>query len=725
MASLAQAGRPMRLTTPLGGDTLVIEGLSGRETVSRQFVLTLDLISLDSAIDPTKLLRKPVCVTVDLTAGGSRYFHGLVNRFSQLGRDADQLVSYRAEVVPWTWFLSATTNSRIFQQMSVPDIVKKIFSDRSLSDYRLSLSGTYSPRDYCVQYRETDLDFVSRLLEEEGIFYYFEHAADKHTLVIADSPSAIKVGPLGKMAVASTGAGGFKTESITAFEVDAAFFSGKVGVTDYNMETPSLNLLSGSPTTISGIDNTTLQLYDYPGKFGAPSDGDRYARLQMEQAESTYSTVSGGAVGAAIACGTKVEVNSFYRRDANKLYLVLNVAHSGTQPGYRSATAGAPFSFTQSFTGMPATVIYHPPRLTPKAVVRGAQTALVVGPAGEEIFTDKYSRVKVQFFWDQQGKKDDNSSCWVRVSSVWAGKQWGFIQIPRIGQEVIVDFLEGDPDRPIIVGRVYNADQMPPYTLPANKTQSGVLTRSSAGGSPATANELRFEDKKGSEEILLHAEKDRTIEVEHDETHWVGNDRTKNVDHDETVHVKHDRTETVDNNETIAIHGSRTETVDKDETISIHGNRTETVDKDESVTVSGNRTTTISKNLSTTVGQADSLSVADTQSVSVGKDQTVSIGGAQTEDVGKDRSVSVAGADTLSISKGWTANANGSIAIESKQGITIKCGQNSITIDQSGIQINGMQVKLDSKTTADIHGLMTSVKADAMLTVKGAITMIN
>jgi type VI secretion system secreted protein VgrG len=437
----------------------------------------------------------------------------------------------------------------------------------------------------------------------------------------------------------------------------------------------------------------------------------------MEEQEASSAMVSGTAMGAALACGTKVEVADYYRRDANKPYLVTSVHHTATNGSFRSATAGTAYMFAQGFEGIPASVVYRPPRVTPKAIVRGVQTAVVVGPAGEEIYVDKYGRVKVQFFWDQEGKKNEQSSCYVRVATAWAGKQWGIIQIPRIGQEVIVDFLEGDPDRPIIVGRVYNAEQMPPYDLPANKTQSGVKSRSSLGGGAADFNEFRFEDKKGSEQVLLHAQKALDIEVEADETHSVGHDRTKTIEHDETVHVKHDRTETVDNNETITISGARSETVAKDETITINGARTESVDKDESVTISGSRTSSIGKDLSESIGGAATHDI--------GKDHTISVGGALTHKIKKDRSVTIDGGDSLSIKKGLAVEANTSIAMEGKTTIELKVGSNSIKIDQSGITIKGMQVKIEGTVMTEVKGLLTNIKADTMLTVKGAVTMIN
>jgi type VI secretion system secreted protein VgrG len=389
--------------------------------------------------------------------------------------------------------------------------------------------------------------------------------------------------------------------------------------------------------------------------------------------------------------------------------LVLSVKHQGTNGSFRAETAGSSFEFLQTFTGMPATVPYRPPRITPKAVVRGAQTALVVGPAGEEIYVDKYGRVKVQFYWDREGKKDEKSSCYIRVATTWAGKQWGFIHIPRIGQEVVVDFLEGDPDRPIIVGSMWNAEEMPPYALPGNKTQSGGKSRSTMSGSAANFNELRFEDKKDSEMLTLHAEKDSTIETEHDEVHWVGHDRKKTIDNDETVQVKHDRTETVDNNETITIHGSRSETLDKDETIIIHGGRVETVDKDEVITIKGALSTGIEKS----------------EVHKVTEDQKVDIGGALTLKTGKDRSVEVGANDKLKVSQGLSVSAGTTISIEANSSIEIKVGANSIKIDTTGVTINGMQVQIEGKTKTEVKGMMTNINADAMLAMKGALTTIN
>jgi type VI secretion system secreted protein VgrG len=706
----------MRVDTPLGADVLLLERVECDEGVSEQYEMALYMLSVDPAIDPKKLLRQPISVSIDLSAGGERFFHGIVKRFVQLGK-TESLVSYRAEVVPRTWLMSLATDCRIYQQKSVPDIVKSVFSDFGITDVKLQLSGQYSPREYCVQYRETHLDFVSRLMEEEGIFYFFEHTKDKHTIVLADSTSAVKPGPSAKLKMSFSENQVASEDTITEIAVDSEVMSGKVTLVDYNDTMPKRfeSTMAANPKG-TGFDK--LRRFDYPGRFAAVSDGDRLARLRMEELESLGTMVSGVTVYRGLASGQKVDVTDHYRKDVNQSYHVLSASHLAVEGGYRTGDQ-TPFSFQTSFEAIPHAVPYRPACVTPRAVVHGTQTALVVGPAGEEIFVDKYGRVKVQFFWDQLGKKDDKSSCWVRVSSSWAGKQWGFIMIPRIGQEVIVDFLEGDPDRPIITGRVYNGEQMPPWALPANSTQAGVITRSSPQGSAANHNAIRFEDKKGSEQLFIHAEKNQDIEVESDETHWVGHDRTKTIDNDETTHVKHNRTETVDNDETITINGARTETVAKDETITITGNRTETVGKNESVTVGENHALTI--------GKDDSVSIGGQRAQTIGKDDTIDVGKGVALTIGKDYVTKVGGAVNTKVDgSGVTLKVgSGSIKYDAMGGIELKVGGSSIKIDQSGVTIKGIKISIEASAAAEMKGAMTTVKADAVMTVKGAVTMIN
>jgi type VI secretion system secreted protein VgrG len=400
----------------------------------------------------------------------------------------------------------------------------------------------------------------------------------------------------------------------------------------------------------------------------------------------------------------------------NATYLLTEVQHAASVgDGYDTSTAaGGEAHYTNSFTCMPYDVPYRPQRLTPKPIVQGPQTATVVGKAGEEIWTDKFGRVKVQFHWDREGRRDENSSCWIRVSHPWAGKGWGAVSIPRMGQEVIVDFLEGDPDQPIITGRVYNAEQMPPYGLPANQTQSGVKSRSSKEGTPDNFNEIRFEDKKGEEQLFIHAEKNQDIEVENDETHWVGRDRRKTIDQDETTEVKRDRTETVGRNESITIGDNRTEKVGKDESITIGDNRTEKVGKDESITIGDNRTEKVGKDESITigdnrtenVGKNESITIGDNRTEKVGKDESITIGDNRTENVGKDETVSVGNNRSHRIGDNDALSVGKVLSITAGDQITIKTGSASIIMKKDGtitIQGKDITVKGSGKITINAN----------------------
>jgi type VI secretion system secreted protein VgrG len=391
--------------------------------------------------------------------------------------------------------------------------------------------------------------------------------------------------------------------------------------------------------------------------------------------------------------------------------------------GYRST--GAEFAYDNRFTCIPVALPFRPQRTSRKPVVQGTQTAVVVGPAGEEIFTDKYSRVKVQFHWDAEGKNNADSACWCRVGTPWAGKQWGMIHIPRIGQEVIVAFEEGDPDKPIIVGSVYNAEQMPPYALPGDKTQSGIKTRSSLGGTPENCNEICFEDKKGSELLYIRAEKDQIFAVENDQHLWAGNDRTKEIGHDETTNVHHDRTETVDNDETIVIGvdgtGNRTETVKGDETITIKGNRTEEVRKDEKITIKGNRTEevkedegiTIVGNRTKTVKKDETTSITGNRTENVKQDESITINGQRTESVNKTETVTVKEARTHKVGENDTLDVGKVLTIKAGKSITLTTGKATITMnDEGNITISGVDITIDAKGEK-------VVKAGKNITMKG------
>jgi type VI secretion system secreted protein VgrG len=692
--AFTQDNRPLRVTTGLGKDVLLLERFTGEEHISSPFRFTLDMLSENASIDPDAVLRKPISVTVVIPGGKERHFHGIVSRFSARGRRAG-LTSYRAEMVPWLWFLSLTSDCRIFQNLTAVDIVTKVFSDLGYSDFKHKVMSTLPKRVYCVQYRETSLAFVSRLLEEEGIYYFFEHTKSSHTLVTTDHPGQMPACPeVSKLRMTLTQSYDMAEEPlVTSVEMEHAAVTEKIELTDYDFEKPSASLRA------SHAGKHKDEVYDYPGNYLTRNDGDRFVRLRLQQKEAERAWLRGESNSPSFTGGHSFELTEHPNRLLNATYYLVHVRHTASVPNY--TTGDGEFEYVNTFDAIPMTIPYRPPLVTPRALVLGSQTAVVVGPAGEEIYVDKYGRVKVQFFWDRQGKKDASSSCWVRVSSTWAGKNWGFIQIPRIGQEVIVDFLEGNPDQPIITGRVYNAEQMPPYALPANMTQSGVLTRSSKGGAAANANWIRFEDKKGSEQLYIHAEKNQDIEVENDETHWVGHDRKKTIDNDETTHVKHDRTETVDNDESISIGGNRTESVGKDETISISGGRTESVGKDESISISGDRTEsvgknesiTISSNRSESVGKDEAVEIGANREVTVGKDETLNVGGGRTVKVGKD--------DTLEVEKKLVINVVDEISLKAGDAVIVMKKNGDITIKGKNITIQGSG-KVNAKADGDM-----------------------
>ncbi|HSN69951.1 MAG TPA: type VI secretion system tip protein TssI/VgrG, partial [Steroidobacteraceae bacterium] len=427
--------------------------------------------------------------------------------------------------------------------------------------------------EYCVQYRETDFNFLSRLLEQEGIYYYFEHTAQKHTMVLADDPSAHRSAD-GYDTVPyyppTTATAHRVRDHLSAFSIRASVQPGAFATTDFDFE-KSTQSLAGSYAAAGKHTHGGFEIYDYPAELGKldASTSKRVARTRTEElrARALLAEARGDAVG--LATGAKFTLENHPRDDLNKDYVIVASTCTVSSDAYRTGASGDAPDLEVSLEAIEATVPYRPERITPKPVIHGAQTAIVVGKAGEEIDTDKYGRVKVQFHWDREGKKDENSSCYIRVAQVWAGAKWGGIHIPRIGQEVIVHFLEGDPDQPIITGRVYNGQSMPPYGLPANATQSGIKSRSSKQGAESNFNEIRFEDKKGSEELFVQAEKDLKINVKNDETRDIGHDRTTKIKNDDTLNVDNDRKETIKNNETLEVGKDRKETIKSNDTLDV------------------------------------------------------------------------------------------------------------------------------------------------------------
>jgi type VI secretion system secreted protein VgrG len=521
-----QEERFIAIDTPLGKDVLLLQGFAGTEGISRLFRFDLELLSENPSISFDQIVGQKVTIRVFLADGEKRYINGYVSRFAQSGSD-HRFTHYQAEVVPWLWFLTRRANCRIFQNQSALDIIQKICSDsayKGISEFQNRVQGSPEQREYCVQYRETDFNFVSRLLEEEGIFYFFEHGDGKHTMILANSPTAHKPCPGQSKARYDYAVTHHERDDvIRAWQIGQELRTGKYALTDYSFETPSTSLAVNEATTVSVDGNSRYEMFDYPGPHLKKPRGQHLVKLRMEEEETPAIMVSGSSMCRAFTSGYKFDLTDHYRADMNKAYVLTEVRHS-TTVGDAYATGGeGEISYRNQFTCIPHSVPFRPPRLTPKPVVQGSQTAVVVGKDGEEIWTDKYGRVKVHFHWDRENKWNENSSCWIRVSQIWAGKRWGAMFIPRIGQEVIVDFLEGDPDQPIIIGRVYNAEEMPHYELTKHQTRSYIKTLSTKSG--GGFNELRFEDDKGKEQIFIHGEKDMDVRVKEDYKEYIGKDQ--------------------------------------------------------------------------------------------------------------------------------------------------------------------------------------------------------
>lgn len=700
-----------------GGELRVLS-LSGHESISELFSFAIELAVDDDAIDFAAIVGANAKLSLHYP-DSQRDITGIVSRFEQRASTA-RFTPYYVEFVPQVWLMTQRYDCRIFQDKTAPDIIQEVFKRAGLNDaIKLNLRGSFPMRTYCVQYRETDWNFVSRLMEEEGIYYFFEATDSGTKMMIANTPQS-HIDIDGDIAIPYRPPTGMVEAAEWIYEVrfGQRVRSGKVTLQDYNFATPKLDLKKDKKSTAEQGGTENLEVYDYPGLYKDDANGTRLAELRLQSVLARAKELVGQSVCRRFAPGYKFELKDAPRSDFNGPYVITSVQHDGQQP-LGENEAGGRFTYNNTFRGIPADVPFRPTRVTPKPIVEGVQTAVVTGPSGEEIHTDSYGRVKVQFPWDREGRKDDKASCWIRVAQLWAGESWGAMFIPRIGHEVIVDFIEGDPDRPIITGRVYNAANMPPYPLDAEKTKSTIKSNSSKGG--GGFNEYRFEDKKGSEEIYQHGQKDLTIKTEndknqitgHDETLLIGHDRTKTVKNDETTTVNGNRTETVDKNETISIHGNRTETVDKDETISISGNRTESVAKDETISIDGSRTESVTKDETISITGGRTLSVGKAESITISGDKSETIEKGLTQSVTKDMSLSVQGVAAMSSEGIFTVHSDKKTTIQAADEVILKTGSASIVLKKDGtITIIGKDITI--KGTGKI-----AVTADSNITMKG------
>ncbi|MBF0466339.1 MAG: type VI secretion system tip protein VgrG [Nitrospirae bacterium] len=534
-------------------DYLRVVRFHGKEAISEPFYFEVELASSDHNIDFDSVVGEKGLLTFN-TAHGKRYVNGIVTRFEQTGKGIDYNW-YRAELRPKFWLLTLKQNVKMFQYVTAVEIIKKVLSNFGISGDQIEFSPTktYESRIYCVQYRETDFNFVSRLMEEEGIYYYFKHDKDKHTMVLGDDVSVHSALPTQPTLIYNppTGVMIEKEEHIHEFTFSKKVRTQTIKLRDFNFKKPNV-----IPESTSSSDSSSkLKVYDYPGKYITKDEGDSIAKIRKEAAQSIEQIGMGKSNVRTLLTGYTITMDRHHRDDFNSEYLITEIKHQGeqTQVLEREPEAGnvQVKVYENYFKCIPSDVQFRPLRVSLIPVIRGTQTAIVTGPSGEEIYTDQYGRIKVQFHWDLEGQSNENSSCWIRVAHGWSGQKTGIIFIPRIGQEVVVSFIEGDPDRPIITGCVYNGEQTVPYTLPADKTKSTIKTKSSLGG--GGNNELRFEDKKGSEQVYIHAQKNMDVEVENNKTLTVGKARSGTIGTNDTLSVGNNRNTTVQQDDSLKV----------------------------------------------------------------------------------------------------------------------------------------------------------------------------
>ena len=563
MPTYGQADRPIAITTPLGKDVLLLNGFRGQETISQLFSFELELLAEATAdIKFDKILGQTATLEMRLVNDEKRYFNGMIRRFSQGGRTDVDFIHYRAELVPKIWLLTKNVRSRIFQHLSIPDILKKVFAG---FDVTYEITTTFKPRDYCVQYRESDFDFASRLMEEEGIYYFFKHTASGHQLVVTDHSTPTIPGQSSTIIYEEVAGGVREDVRVLGWEKSQELRSGEYTLWDHCFELPAKNLESKQKTVetvtvgkvthklnVGGSDK--LEIYDYPGGYaqrfdgtdasGGPQpaqiqnifeDSTRTAKIRMEQETVAGLDIRGKSNCGQFTAGYKFTLTRHFNADGP--YLLASVEHDAHLGGNYRSDAVLPFRYENQFTCIPATLRFRPQRVTRKPVIASIQTAMVVGPAGEEIFVDRYGRVKVQFYWDREGKKDPQSSCWLRVAQIWAGKAWGGFFWPRIGHEVVVTFEEGDPDQPLIVGSVYNGANLPPFKLPDAKNYGGIKSATVHGNASDNYNGLLFLDEKGSEHLAIHSERHLVINAEYDVSYTMGRHHGEKVPAGKTLTV--------------------------------------------------------------------------------------------------------------------------------------------------------------------------------------------
>ena len=661
MAQYTQDERLISIETPLAKDELLLTSFQGSEHLSRIFEFQIDVLSYNLHITPEKLIGEQVTVTIQNDQ--ERTFNGYISHFYFGEVKANNLREYRLTMVPWLWFLSKTQNQRIFQNKTTKDIVSEVFDDLGFKDYEFKTS-TGTTREYCVQYGESDLNFVSRLLEEDGFAYYFKQEDQNHKLIIVDQKNAYEDCPEAEVTYSK---GNQPESQINAWEHKYEFRKGNWTINDYNFKEPSKVLIEEIKTQSNFANVSKFEHYEYPGMYDTAAGKD-LVRVRMDAEEAPLDTIKASSDCSTFYAGGKFKLTKHENKNENGEYIITAIHHSAYDSSYFSGKEGSS-EYRNNFVCMPADVHFRPLQTHIKPVMRGPQTAVVTGPSGEEIYIDEHGRIKVQFMWDRDGQKDENTTCYLRVVQSWAGNGWGTSFIPRIGHEVIVNFLDGDPDRPLVTGSVYNGTNKPVYP---SKTQSGIKTRSTKDGSAANFNELRFEDKKGSEQIYIHAEKNLDTMVENNETLTVDKDRNKNIKESE---------------------GS---TIGKNRDKSVGENQTESIGKNKTIDVGQDHAENIGKDCTISIGKNFTIEVGENHDESIGKGMTIS--------VGKDLSESVEGKYDEKVTKEYSLKAK-KITMEADDEIKLKTGSASITMKKNGdITIKGKNINVKGSGNVVLKG---------------------
>ncbi len=639
--------------------------LTGEENISGLYSFDLELLSEDPEITFEDMIGKGCIITIQsmnhTEEDGSfsddlvhdRFIHGIVCSFS-LADEGEKFTTYHVSIVPKIWPMLHRVNSRIFQKQSVKDIITTLLSELGLEgdEYKWDCQGTYSPIEYCVQYQESEFNFISRLMEEEGIFYYFEHEDTKHVLVFKDdSSSCLKIEDDEKVSYISDSQGLVSNQHIYKFTVRQSLTPGKITLKDYNFLKPTLKLQSEEIDD----ENKEREIFQYPGHFDTKGRGDSLAKVKLESINTFKKLGVGSSNVNRLVPGYSFSLDDQRRGNFSADYLVTSVTHQASQAqAYQQDATTKASRYNNVFKCIPSATPYRPTNVSKRPIVQGTQTAIVSGPSGEEIYTDEHGRVKVQFHWDRYGKSDENSSCWIRVSQLWAGQGYGGFSLPRMGQEVIVDFIEGNPNNPIVTGRVHHGDNRSPYKLPAKKTISTLKTNSSKGGEGF--NELRFEDKKGEEQVFIHAERDKDIRIKNDRFEFVGNDAHEEVINDRFVAIDNDDHELIGSDAFRQVTGDQHNTFEGDINQSTKG--------DENYKVTGDRKTEISASESLKSNMDIKLEAGMNYGLKAGM--------------------------KADIKSGMTINLQAGMAIN------LKAGPSFISIGPAGIQMSGPMIMINS-----------------------------